>query len=38
LRKLFDTPDAWEMVILDADQAARLPGVGLGTSDLRHAG
>ena len=38
LRKLFDTPEAWEMVILDADQAATLPGAGVGTSDLRYAG
>lgn len=38
LRKLFDTPGAWEIVTLDADRALSLPGEGLGLADMRRAG
>jgi len=38
LRQLFATPDAWEVVALDADAAALLPGAGVGAVDLRRAG
>ena len=38
LRKLFATPDAYEIVTLDAEAAAQLPGAGVGAADLRRAG
>ncbi len=38
LRRLFETPDAWEVVTLDAETAALLPGAGVGIMDLRRAG
>ncbi len=38
LRRLFATPGAWELVSLDAEAAQQLPGVGIGTADLRRAG
>jgi UDP-3-O-[3-hydroxymyristoyl] N-acetylglucosamine deacetylase len=38
LRRLFATPDAWEEVTLDAVAARHLPGVGIGSADLRRAG
>jgi UDP-3-O-[3-hydroxymyristoyl] N-acetylglucosamine deacetylase len=38
LRKLFATPGAYEIVTLDAEAAAQLPGAGVGTADLRRAG
>jgi UDP-3-O-[3-hydroxymyristoyl] N-acetylglucosamine deacetylase len=38
LRKLFATPGAFEIVTLDAEAAAQLPGAGVGTADLRRAG
>jgi UDP-3-O-[3-hydroxymyristoyl] N-acetylglucosamine deacetylase len=38
LRRLFATPDAWEMVTLDAEAARHLPGAGVGAADLRRAG
>lgn len=34
LRALFDTPDAWRWVTVDAASAARLPGVGVSRADL----
>lgn len=34
LRKLFATPDAYEIIEADADHAAKLPGVGLTFADL----
>jgi UDP-3-O-[3-hydroxymyristoyl] N-acetylglucosamine deacetylase len=34
LRTLFDTPDAWEWVVCDADTASRLPGVGVRPSSI----
>jgi len=34
LRKLFDTPEAFEFIEADAELAARLPGAGLSISDL----
>lgn len=38
LRRLFDTPGAWETVVLDTDGARLLPGAGVLASDLRRAG
>lgn len=38
LRRLFATPDAFEIVTLDAEAAAQLPGAGVGVADLRQAG
>lgn len=38
LRRLFATPDAWQVVTLDAEEAASLPGAGIGVADLRRAG
>ena len=38
LRRLFATPGAFEIVTLDAEAAAQLPGAGVGTADLRRAG
>jgi UDP-3-O-[3-hydroxymyristoyl] N-acetylglucosamine deacetylase len=38
LRKLFATPGAFEIVTLDPEAAAQLPGAGVGTADLRRAG
>ena len=38
LRKLFATPGAYEIVTLDAEATAQLPGAGVGTADLRRAG
>ncbi len=38
LRRLFATPDAFAEVELDAQAAARLPGVNLASADLRRAG
>lgn len=38
LRKLFATPEAFEFVTLDAEEAAQLPGVGVSVADLRRAG
>ncbi|MEJ6479769.1 MAG: UDP-3-O-acyl-N-acetylglucosamine deacetylase [Octadecabacter sp.] len=34
LRALFDTPDAWRWVTVDAASAACLPGVGVSRADL----
>ena len=38
LRALFATPDAFEIVTLDAEAARLLPGAGVGSADLRRAG
>jgi UDP-3-O-[3-hydroxymyristoyl] N-acetylglucosamine deacetylase len=38
LRRLFATPGAWEEITLGAEEAATLPGVGVGAADLRRAG
>ena len=38
LRALFAQPDAFEIVTLDAEAAAQLPGAGVGAADLRRAG
>ena len=35
LRKLFSTPDAWEMVVCDAAQTEMLPGAHIEAEDLR---
>ena len=37
LNRLFDTPEAWEVVTLTPAQIDRLPGAGLHASDLRPA-
>ncbi|MBF9061246.1 UDP-3-O-acyl-N-acetylglucosamine deacetylase [Rhodobacterales bacterium HKCCSP123] len=36
LRVLFSTPDAWRFVECTAEQAARLPGMGVTGADLSH--
>lgn len=38
LRKLFATPDAWEVVTLDEEAEELLPGAGVGFADLLQAG
>ena len=38
LRQLFATPGAWDVVTLDAEAAALLPGAGVDAADLRRAG
>jgi len=35
LRKLFSSPDAWEMVVCDAAQTEMLPGAHIEAEDLR---
>jgi UDP-3-O-[3-hydroxymyristoyl] N-acetylglucosamine deacetylase len=36
LRRLFSTPGAWRVVECTAEQAARLPGMGVTGADLAH--
>jgi UDP-3-O-[3-hydroxymyristoyl] N-acetylglucosamine deacetylase len=36
LRKLFATPDAWEMVVCDADQTRQLPGTSISRDDFHR--
>lgn len=38
LRKLFATEGAWEVVLLDAQEASLLPGAGVGVADIARAG
>jgi UDP-3-O-[3-hydroxymyristoyl] N-acetylglucosamine deacetylase len=38
LRKLFATEGAWEMVMLDAEEASYLPGAGVDVTDIARAG
>ena len=36
LRRLFASPGAWRFVACTPEQAARLPGTGVKTTDLAH--
>ena len=38
LRKLFATEGAWEVVMLDAEEASFLPGAGVDVADIARAG